>query len=81
MKLVLHGTNEFTSEILNKCIERGVTRINVNKLVLSEYSAYIAAHTGRLPLTEVIEEGTSLIQAQCEHWIDMIGSAGKANLL
>jgi hypothetical protein len=36
VQVVLHGTNEFPPDIMSKCIERGVTRINANKLVLSE---------------------------------------------
>lgn len=78
VQVVLHGTNEFIPEILNKCIERGVTRVNVNKMVLSDYFDYVHANTGKVPLTELLEKGTSLIQAQCEYWIDNMGCAGKA---
>jgi fructose-bisphosphate aldolase class II len=78
VQVVLHGTNEFTPEILSKCIERGVTRINANKLVLEDYNKYIAEYTGKMPLTKVIEEGTNLIQKQLEGWMDCIGSSGKA---
>jgi fructose-bisphosphate aldolase class II len=78
VQVVLHGTNEFTPEILEKCIERGVTRVNANKLVLEEYNNYIAENTGKIPLTQVIEEGTTKIQKQLESWMDSIGSSGKA---
>jgi len=78
VQVVLHGTNEFTPEILAKCIERGVTRVNANKLVLDDYNSYIAENTGKIPLTQVIEEGTNRIQKQLESWMDSIGSAGKA---
>lgn len=78
VQLVLHGTNEFTPEILNKCIQRGVTRVNVNKMVLSNYLAHIEEKTGKVPLTSVIEDGTRLIQMQCEGWMDAIGCSGKA---
>lgn len=74
----MHGTNEFTPEILGKCIERGVTRVNANKLVLEDYNNYIAENTGKIPLTQVIEEGTTKIQKQLEGWMDSIGSSGKA---
>ena len=74
----MHGTNEFTPEITAKCIERGVTRINVNKMVLSDYFAYTAANTGKVPLTTLLETGTGLIQKQCEQWMEDIGCAGKA---
>ncbi|KAH0005589.1 aldolase, partial [Aureobasidium melanogenum] len=78
VQIVLHGTNEFIPEILNKCIERGVTRVNVNKMVLSDYFAYTAEKTGKVPLTEQLETGTDLIKKQCEYWIDNMGCAGKA---
>lgn len=78
VQIVLHGTNEFIPEILNKCIERGVTRVNVNKMVLSDYFEYTNANTGKVPLTELLETGTAKIQAQCEGWMDAMGCAGKA---
>jgi len=78
VQLVLHGTNEFPTDITQKCIDRGVTRINVNKLVLSEYNDYVAQNTGKVPLTELMEKGTILIQESCERWMDAIGSSGKA---
>ncbi|KAK5136101.1 hypothetical protein LTR08_004151 [Meristemomyces frigidus] len=78
VQIVLHGTNEFPPEIMAKCIERGVTRVNVNKLVLSDYNAYVAEHTGKVPLTELLERGTELIQKQCEEWMDHLGCSGKA---
>ncbi|SMY22885.1 unnamed protein product [Zymoseptoria tritici ST99CH_1A5] len=76
--VVLHGTNEFPKDIMAKCIERGVTRVNVNKLVLSDYNAYVDEYTGKVPLTQLMEKGTELIQKQTEEWMDAIGSTGKA---
>ncbi|KAK0941248.1 hypothetical protein LTR29_007240 [Friedmanniomyces endolithicus] len=78
VQIVLHGTNEFPPDIMRKCIDRGVTRINVNKLVLSEYNEYVAQNTGKVPLTQLMEKGTDLIQQACERWMDHIGSSGKA---
>jgi fructose-bisphosphate aldolase class II len=78
VQVVLHGTNEFTPEILEKCIERGVTRVNANKLVLEDYNNHIAESTGKMPLTQVVEEGTAKIQKQLEGWMDSIRSSGKA---
>ena len=75
---MLHGTNEFPKDIMAKCIERGVTRINVNKLVLSDYTKFIEEYTGKLPLTKLMERGTELMQKQMEDWMDTIGSSGKA---
>ncbi|KAK3640072.1 hypothetical protein LTR56_012047 [Elasticomyces elasticus] len=78
VQLVLHGTNEFPPDIMKKCIDRGVTRVNVNKVVLSEYNAYVAENTHKVPLTQLMETGTKLIQEACERWMDNIGSSGKA---
>lgn len=60
------------------CISRGVTRINVNKLVLSDYNAYVEKNTGKVPLTQLLEKGTELIQKQCEGWMDAIHCSDKA---
>jgi fructose-bisphosphate aldolase class II len=78
VQVVLHGTNEFPPDILAKCIERGVTRVNANKLVLNDYHNYIAENNGKVPLTQLIEEGTMKIQKQMEWWMDNIKSSGKA---
>ncbi|KAK6416603.1 hypothetical protein LTR95_017433 [Oleoguttula sp. CCFEE 5521] len=78
VQVVLHGTNEFPPDIMAKCIERGVTRINVNKLVLSDYNDYVAEKTGKVPLTQLLEEGTAKIQKMAEDWMDSIGCSGKA---
>jgi fructose-bisphosphate aldolase class II len=78
VQIVLHGTNEFTPEIMAKCIARGVTRVNVNKLVLTEYNEYIEKNTGKVPFTQLIDEGTTAIHKQCEQWIDHLGCTGKA---
>lgn len=74
----MHGTNEFTAEILRSCVERGMTRLNVNDLVLGSYNEYVRDNTGKLPLTELMEQGTQLIQDRLEWMMDVIGSSGKA---
>lgn len=61
------------------CIKGGMTRCNVNELVLHKYSKYVAEHTGKVPLTELLEKGTSLIQELVEYQMDVMGSSGKAD--
>jgi fructose-bisphosphate aldolase, class II len=78
VQIVLHGTNEFVPGILRKCIQRGVTRVNVNKLVLGGYTDYVRENMGKVPLTSGIEEGTRIIRRACEEWMDWVGSSGKA---
>ena len=76
--LVLHGTNGFPDSLMQSCVKGGMTRCNVNELVLSKYSAYVAENTGKVPLTVLMEEGAKLIQELVEHQMDVVGSTGKA---
>lgn len=76
--LVLHGTNTFPDEIMQGCIKGGMTRCNVNDLVLHKYNKYVAENTGKVPLTELMGKGTSLIQELIEYQMDVMGSTGKA---
>lgn len=76
--LVLHGTNTFPDKIMQGCIKGGMTRCNVNELVLHKYSKYVAENTGKVPLTELMAKGTSLIQELIEYQMDVMGSTGKA---
>lgn len=78
VQLVLHGTNGFPPEIMQKCIAHGVTRVNVNKIVMDPYFEYAEKETGKKPLTNLVSEGTDIIQKKCEEWMDHIGSSGKA---
>ncbi|RDW59881.1 aldolase-2 [Coleophoma cylindrospora] len=77
--LVLHGTNTFPDKIMQGCIKGGMTRCNVNELVLHKYSKYVAENTGKAPLTELLETGTGLIQELIEYQMDVMGSTGKAD--
>lgn len=79
VQLVLHGTNEFTEDLLRSCIQRGMTRLNVNDLVLGRYNNYVMQTTGKVPLTELMEQGTQLIQERLEWLMDVIGSSGRAS--
>ncbi|KAF5862567.1 hypothetical protein ETB97_011564 [Aspergillus alliaceus] len=40
-RLVLHGTNDSSPELAKACIRAGVTKFNVNKLVLDPWNDYI----------------------------------------
>jgi len=76
--LVLHGTNTFPDDTTRKCIKGGMTRININDLVLHKYTKYVEENTGKVPLTELMGKGTDLIQELIEYQMDVMGSTGKA---
>ncbi|CZT48668.1 related to fructose-bisphosphate aldolase [Rhynchosporium secalis] len=76
--LVLHGTNTFPDATMQGCIKGGMTRCNVNELVLSNYNKFVAENTGKIPLTELMGKGTDLIQELIEYQMDVMGSTGRA---
>jgi fructose-bisphosphate aldolase class II len=76
VQLVLHGTDGWDKEIFGKCIERGATKVNINKVVNRQYTEL--QKEGKLGLTALMEEGTRRMQEQVEICIEQLGSAGKA---
>ncbi|CAG8976170.1 hypothetical protein HYALB_00010428 [Hymenoscyphus albidus] len=80
VQLVLHGTNTFPDATTQQCIKGGMTRINVNDLVLHKYNDFVAKNTGKIPLTELMGKGTDLIQELCEYQMDVMGSSGKGSV-
>ncbi|KAJ5638765.1 hypothetical protein N7528_001155 [Penicillium herquei] len=77
VRLVLHGTNDFPPELTRACIEAGVTKVNVNKLVLDPWHDNLHAKATR-PLTELMDTGIDVLTAEMERWMDIVGSSGKA---
>lgn len=75
---MLHGTNEFEGSHFRECVKHGMTRCNVNDVVLCSYNRYVRENTGKVPLTELMEEGTKLIQERCEWLMDQLGSSNRA---
>lgn len=79
MRIALHGTNGFPVDILQKCIALGVSKINVNRLVLDDYYEYVNKESTRaLPHTKMIEESTAKVVNLTVKWMEICGSAGKA---
>jgi len=66
---------------MQNCIKGGMTRCNVNELVLHKYSKYVAENTVKTPLTELMAKGTDLIQELIEYQMDVMGSTGKGDVL
>ncbi|OAA69195.1 Ketose-bisphosphate aldolase, class-II [Akanthomyces lecanii RCEF 1005] len=79
VRIALHGTNGFPKDILQKCIALGVSKVNVNRLVLDDYYEYLHHDsTRKLPHTRIIEESTDKVVKLTMKWMEICGSAGKA---
>ncbi|KAJ9658554.1 hypothetical protein H2201_007761 [Coniosporium apollinis] len=78
VRIVLHGTNGFSEETMRECIKRGVSKINVNKLVLDDYLEHLKREAPRLSLTQLMEEGVEETVRLMEWQMDVCYSAGKA---
>ncbi|KXH56873.1 fructose-bisphosphate aldolase class-II [Colletotrichum salicis] len=75
--MALHGTNDFSPEIMRKCIDNGAIKLNVNKLLLEVWNVHLRENASK-PLTQLMEDGMNILQKEAERWIDICGSAGKA---
>ncbi|GAM83040.1 hypothetical protein ANO11243_010260 [Dothideomycetidae sp. 11243] len=78
VRMVVHGTNDWSEEVTKTCVAHGCVKVNVNKLVLLDYNNYIKANAASKPITTLMEEGTAEIQRLTEWAIDVCGSSGKA---
>lgn len=75
---MLHGTNGFAGEVTRKCIAAGVSKINVNKLVLDDYNTHLKTMASTLPQTRLIDEGVQHVVRQQGYQMDVCGSTGQA---
>lgn len=78
VRLVLHGADPFTTEIFQKCIGHGVSKININKVLNNPCQNVWEAKANKAPFTAIIEEATLAMQKAVEGCCDMLGSTGKA---
>ena len=76
-QLALHGTNDFTPEIMRDCIAAGAVKLNVNKLLLQVWHEH-QRENAHLPLMQRTDEGIKVLQAEVERWMDICRSSGKA---
>ena len=79
VRIVLHGTNDFPEDIMKRCISGGVSKVNVNKLVLSSYDTHLKENATRLSLTKLMEGGLKQAQSLAEWQMDVVGSTGKSS--
>lgn len=75
-RLVLHGTDGFDDKIYSKCIERGITKVNINRVVNQRCTAL--QREGTNGLTQTIEAVTAAMQEEIELCMDQLCSSGKA---
>lgn len=75
---MLHGTNDFPVDIMQRCIDGGVSKVNVNKLVLDDYLVHLEKNASKLNLTTLMEEGVKEAQKLMEWQMDVVKSTGKA---
>jgi fructose-bisphosphate aldolase, class II len=62
---------------MKSCVQAGVSKINVNKLLLAPWQQHIEANIHK-PLTQVMQEGIEILTKETELWMDILGSSGKA---
>lgn len=77
VRIVLHGTNGFPDDLTRRCIATGVSKINVNRLVLDTYNKHLQAQANKLCQTQLIDEGIRLVQDLQEYQFRVCGSAGR----
>ena len=78
VRIVLHGTNDFPEDVMQRCIRGGVSKVNVNKLVLDDYLVHLKQNSPTDSLTMLMEKGVSEIRKLVEWQMDVTGSAGRA---
>jgi fructose/tagatose bisphosphate aldolase len=79
VRIALHGTNGFPEELLQRCIAAGVSKVNVNRLVLDDYYEYVYANVPKkVAHTTLIEVSTQQVIDLTKRWMQVCGSAGKA---
>ena len=78
VRIDLHGTNGFEPDLMKKCVDAGVSKVNVNKLVLDKNYSHLEKHVGKIPHTTLIEQGMDQVIAQTMEWMEICGSTNRA---
>lgn len=63
---------------MKRCIAAGVSKINVNRLVLDDYFSHLEKTVGKATHTALMEQGVANVSRQTIEWMEICGSAGKA---
>lgn len=78
VRIVLHGTNDFPETIMTRCIRGGVSKVNVNKLVLDDYLVHLKTRAAAASLTTSMEQGVAAVRGLMEWQMDVCRSSGMA---
>ncbi|KAK0123657.1 hypothetical protein ONS95_008669 [Cadophora gregata] len=78
VRLVLHGSGSFTEDIYRDCIQRGVSKINVNAQLVEPWAEMMEKRKTFTPLTELVEDSIEIFQEEVVKLMKMAGSCGKA---
>lgn len=80
--LVVHGGTGLPEDYIKKLIEMGGAKLNVStelkRTLIDAQFTYLAAHREEYDPGKVDEAVRAAIRKAVEHWIDLLGSAGKA---
>jgi len=66
---------------MRACIKRGVSKVNVNKLILDDYLQFIKTKSSELSLTTLMEQGIEKVVKLMEEQMDVCMSSGKVTVL
>lgn len=77
IRLCLHGTNDFTPELVRRNISHGMSKINVNKLVLDTHLEFFENSANKVPLTDLLDRSNEVLVERMEYWMDIFGSSGR----
>lgn len=75
--MALHGTNDFSADVMKQCIDAGAVKLNVNKLLLEVWHVHLRENADK-SFMQRTDEGIAVLQEEVERWMDICGSSGKA---
>lgn len=77
--LVLHGASGLSRGQIQACIDRGVSKVNINTELRSAFVAALADTTTSDELVHILERSRSAVAAATSRAIDVLGSTGLAD--
>ncbi|KAH7134284.1 tagatose-bisphosphate aldolase [Dactylonectria macrodidyma] len=75
--VALHGVNRFPAELTRKLIAAGITKINVNRDILTDYYEHLEKRINKIPFTQLLEEGVEVVAESMARHMDIVQSSNK----